>query len=52
MRFLNCIQKHSLQSHHYPYVMSAVQRQWTVHLKQVMLCLKKALQILRMEPHH
>lgn len=46
------IQKYSLQSHHYPYVMSAVQRQWTIHLKQVMQSLKKALQILRMEPHH
>lgn len=50
--FWNCIQKYSLPSHHYPYIMSAVQRQGTVDLKQVMLRLKKALQILRMEPHH
>lgn len=32
--------------------MSVVKRQWTIHLKQIMLCPKKALQILRMEPHH
>lgn len=32
--------------------MSVVERQRTIHLKQIMLCPKKALQILRMEPYH
>lgn len=31
--FWNFIQKYSLPSHHYPYIMSAVQRQRTVNLK-------------------